>query len=807
MNYLKNMKKSKIIYYLLTITAVVTLIFSCRDDKEISTPVVPSVPKDTLGIGLRAVIAASNPRLANTGVAGGMQWSSADSIGLFVKIDDVTLSGGYALYPASLSPDKRSAGFTGSFYWQKISTLHQFFAYYPKISGADDPLNIPISVPAVQTQNGTGSDQLSNSNILVAFPEFVTSPVSADASLNNDVELDFVSALSAIEFRFASCKKPGLLINTITLTSDNGDFAAQNASLDLTNADFDVNFAKISGGQRSASVTLNIQNPVEVPITNKKTIITGDDATKPANTDIVFPARLLVLPNVYAALKDAGKPETWTVTLNTNEGDFSQTFTSRTMKPGEMQVIQYIVPTDTTGVGGGDDPALQDPGAPWDGVVTPPPASSIDNVNKIVTINRPGELAWVSDIVNLKRPLELVTDTFFNGYTLKLAQNINLNNQEWTPIGANYEGHGRFTGTLDGTTDDGLYSYVISGLKITSPHNTGSYVGSYIGLFGVASPVMIKNVFIKDATINISSMDASNLEYVGGFIGWVPSAGPSTQLVNCKFAGTISVTAGSRSCPVGGICGGMDVGSITGCSSTAVMSASTSLVNSSTSNMGGIVGTTGRPVKACLFSGSIMGMGSWTVGGITGYQNGSSIVASKNEGSITSNGTQAQIGGIAGSSMGDIISCYNTGVINELGVASQYDNLGVGGIAGTFYMGGSLAPGKTLKGCYTTTSPQKPISYNNRAGNIVGYWSPLFGLAFTFDLINNNYYKGIVMTSDITSGMGTGRVTRFTANAWPSTSMDGWGTGDGSADNTYWNTDFPTGYGDVYPMLYWETVE
>ena len=800
------MRKIYQVYHLLIVMVVITFLSSCAD-KEVPVIDNPSLPKDSTEIGLRAIIATSVPRLANTGVSNGMQWTNTDSIGLFVKIDDILLSGGYGLYPSSLSQDKKSAGFTGPFYWQKLSTQHQFFAYYPKISGIDDPLNIPVSVPAVQTQAGTSADQLNKSNILVAFPTFVTSPVAPDASLNNDVELNFVSALSAIEFRFASCNKPGLLINSITLVSDNGDFVAQNGSLDLTNADFDVNFAKISGGQRSSSVTLNIQNPVEVPVTNKKTIITGDDATKPANTDIVFPARLLVLPNFYTALKDPSKQETWTVTLETNEGEFSKTLTGRTLKPGEMQVIQYVVPTDTTNIEGGDDPELQDPGAPWDGVVTPPPASSIDNVNKIITINRPGELAWVSEIVNLKRALELVTDTFFNGYTLKLAQNINLNNQEWTPIGANYEGHGRFTGTLDGTTDDGLYSYVISGLKISAPHNTAGYTGSYIGLFGVASPVMIKNIYIKDATINIPSIDANNLAYVGGLIGWVPAAGPSTQLVNCKFAGKISVNTGTRSCPVGGICGGMDVGSITGCSSTAVMSATTSLTYSSTSNMGGIVGTTGRPVKACLFSGSITGMGSWNVGGITGYQNGSSIVASKNEGSITSNGSQAQIGGIAGSSMGDIISCYNTGVINELGVASQYDNLGVGGIAGTFYMGGSLAPGKTLKGCYTTTSPQKPISYNNRAGNIVGYWSPLFGLAFTFDLINNNYYKGIVMTSDITSGMGTGRVTRFTANAWPSTSMDGWGTGDGSADNTYWNTDFPTGYGDVYPMLYWETVE
>jgi hypothetical protein len=53
-------------------------------------------------------------------------------------------------------------------------------------------------------------------------------------------------------------------------------------------------------------------------------------------------------------------------------------------------------------------------------------------------------------------------------------------------------------------------------------------------------------------------------------------------------------------------------------------------------------------------------------------------------------------------------------------------------------------------------------------------------------------------------------VMQFSTALWPSPSYPDWGTGDGSADNKYWNEIFFDTYGVEeweYPQLYWEVIE
>ena len=802
------MKKNNAIFLLSFIMAIV-FFASCGDKNPVPNPVVPPVQKDSSEIVLQGTIAASSQQTANTDVASGLVWSPTVSVGVFMSLGSVVTPGTYGLVAGSLTADQKAGNFKGTFFWTKKSTQYTFMAYYP-IAGVNDPKKIPVSVSPTQTQTGTGSEQLNIGNVVVGKPVTVTSPSDlTNPLLNPTVKMDFISALSAIEFRFASYNKTGLLINKVTLTSDNGYLTVQGGNIDITQPDFATNFAQILGGQRGSSVVLTVQNPMEAPLSSSRSTIPGDDGTKPADLTKVFPVRMLVTPNVYASVIDPSKQEKWTVTLETNQGEFSQTFSARITKPGEKQVIQYVVPTTPADVGVEEDPDVAGPGEPWNGSITPPNASAVDNTNKIITIKTAGELAWLASTVNAattKIPVTLVADTFFTGYTIKIVSNINLNGVEWTPIGVDSRGNQRFKGTLDGTYDkDPTKGYIISGLKITAPHNSATNAYAYIGLFGYAGPQMIKNVVIKDAQITIPSY--SGITYTGGFVAWVPAGSP-TQLVNCSFSGTISVTY-AHSSPVGGLIGLMDGGSITGCSSSANITASNNLTYSATGDMGGIAGNSSVPIKACAFYGTLNGAaGGWTMGGIVGTAK-SSVTACKNAGALTYSGVQTKMGGIVGSSTGNIIACYNTGVLSTAAASGdQYTkaDAGMGGIAGSFGVGTAANSGSWLKGCYSTTTLQNGITQlAGSLGNIVGKFTYLTGTP-VYDRVINNYYKGTVLTSDVVNGMGVGHSTRFSATQWPSPSLDGWAIGDGSGD-TYWNPVFPSSFGDTYPALYWENAQ
>jgi hypothetical protein len=228
--------------------------------------------------------------------------------------------------------------------------------------------------------------------------------------------------------------------------------------------------------------------------------------------------------------------------------------------------------------------------------------------------------------------------------------------------------------------------------------------------------------------------------------------------------------------------------------------------------MGGIVGNSYATIKACRFSGTLTGVsGGWSMGGIAGTTS-SSIIACKNSGALNFTGSQTKMGGIVGISSGNIIACYNTGLLTTTGVGDQYtqQEAGMGGIVGRFNIATSASSGNWIKGCYMTTNLQNGITALSNLGYICGKFYAII-TPYYYNRVINNYFKGATTPnytySDYISGMGAGHSTKFSQTAWPTTSMDGWGVGDGSADNTYWNPAFPTGNGDVYPSLYWENIQ
>ena len=105
----------------------------------------------------------------------------------------------------------------------------------------------------------------------------------------------------------------------------------------------------------------------------------------------------------------------------------------------------------------------------------------------------------VATVADLNRLATLVNGGQpFEGITVKLVADIDLDNEEWTPIGSAYKDHG-FMGNFDGN------GYAIKNLKMTKlVPDSDNFV--YAGLFGVTEGTetqenYIKNLIIENVTI------------------------------------------------------------------------------------------------------------------------------------------------------------------------------------------------------------------------------------------------------------------------------------------------------------------
>lgn len=118
----------------------------------------------------------------------------------------------------------------------------------------------------------------------------------------------------------------------------------------------------------------------------------------------------------------------------------------------------------------------------------------------------------------------------FAGKTVTLANNIDLNNEKWTPIGIYDNSATHFKGTFDGQ------NHAVTGLKVEESGKNG------VGFFGKVYTGTIKNLTVE------GSISTSNSNYVGGIVGH----GYAT-ITNCTFKGSVGST--DNTMQVGGIAG------------------------------------------------------------------------------------------------------------------------------------------------------------------------------------------------------------------------------------------------------------
>ena len=198
----------------------------------------------------------------------------------------------------------------------------------------------------------------------------------------------------------------------------------------------------------------------------------------------------------------------------------------------------------------------------WDGKSAKAPA--YDDATKTYTIYEESELAWFADQVNGVENTRATANSF-EGYTIKLGDNLHLNYENWTPIGAT----GTFKGTFDGAgfAIEGLRVYAENGasaglfancrgtiknLTVIDAEIYGNYKAGVISGDGLCAK--IENCHVKDAIVESTPWltdkgydDANN---VGGIVGYL-SAEPTAYVKGCTVTDA-KITAYRK---VGGVVG------------------------------------------------------------------------------------------------------------------------------------------------------------------------------------------------------------------------------------------------------------
>lgn len=343
----------------------------------------------------------------------------------------------------------------------------------------------------------------------------------------------------------------------------------------------------------------------------------------------------------------------------------------------------------------------------------------LEEINKIIDGEADFEISNKQEMEEFRDKVN--AGETFEGKLVKVIADIDLEEEEWIPIGNYTENQElKFKGIFNGQ------NHIIKGIKIdTSKDNQG--------LFGCNEGI-IKNINIENCIIN------SDGAAVGGIVGYNAD---NASIENCNtISGDISAIGRDTGSIVGGIVG-YNIGNVEKCSNYANIKGEYKLIggicgyNTSGGNImnsnnygyvegsyqiGGIVGDSDSPEKNiiakvtnCNNYGNVKEIKkhediypSASVGGIVGCNYTYSIIENCiNEGIIESN--YGEQGGICGSNVYIIKNCENKGeIINTC----ESDNIGgIGGIAG-------LSSG-TIFECYNQANITSEIG--SFIGGIAGY--------------------------------------------------------------------------------------
>ena len=199
-------------------------------------------------------------------------------------------------------------------------------------------------------------------------------------------------------------------------------------------------------------------------------------------------------------------------------------------------------------------------------------------------------------------------------------------------------------------------------VTITNLTCTQAYIGGLAGLSN--GPINSGSANLSGGDITVSALTSNQQTYIGGV------AGTTGGLVTADNAGDISVSSGSeikRTYYLGGIVG-RSAANVTSCTNSGVIT--------NAAPMSGTSYTDNGETKYYYMQ----------IGGIVGYNNGSSAISyCHNTGNVSNTGDSGAfllMGGISSENDGAISNCDNTGDVTNSGNSGTTRYLSIGGISG-----------------------------------------------------------------------------------------------------------------------------
>lgn len=227
----------------------------------------------------------------------------------------------------------------------------------------------------------------------------------------------------------------------------------------------------------------------------------------------------------------------------------------------------------------------------------------------------------------------------FNGWTLSLGNNIDLENSEWKPIP-------RFAGAFDGK------GYEITGLNVN--YTGGDFNSKTAGMFeNLVSPGQILNLAVSG-----SVQADGKINYVGGIVGTTESG---SEIRFCRS--NIAVKVDAANSTTNGMAYGGVTGKVQGAISNCLNEGTITVDNiKNKCYIGGVAGQVGSAADLCWNTGSVTASSTANkniyTGGIVGYGAATNCY---NNGSVTgaTDKNKYVTGGISGS--GAVANSYNLG--------------------------------------------------------------------------------------------------------------------------------------------------
>ena len=276
----------------------------------------------------------------------------------------------------------------------------------------------------------------------------------------------------------------------------------------------------------------------------------------------------------------------------------------------------------------------------------------------------------------------------YTGKWFRLTNNIDLNNELWTPIGV--DSLHFFGGSLDGG------GKTISGLKVETDRQWAGLFGSVRGTYGV--PMTMRDLTLKNGSVKFTSGGTS---CSGGLVAIVE--GETALELRNVVAENLTVS------------GGDDSGGLLGRGRVAMTNCHNRGGSVTGEYAGGLAGKGHTTLLNHVFTGctnSAKVVGERTAGGMTGNEtyNDGSYTSCANSGSISA--AQGYASGIAAG--GSYERCSNSGAVTgqqAAGIASNGNKAtfcsNTGAIKGTDYAAGILTNGGyggTVEFCWNTGS-------------------------------------------------------------------------------------------------------